>query len=705
MKYLLLFFLITDCLLPITSNAQSHKQKLIDSLQAILQTSSPDTLHVSVLNELAWIYRNNDYDKSYNYGMKAKELAIKINDDNGLATAYNRIGLILKNRGKYTEALASYNKALAIEKKQGYRYGISRAKNQIGGIYILTKRYELAIPFFKESIRILNAIGQEPKTAIKKFNLAICYNNIGDLKKANQYYLEALRVYEKAKRKNKMAKCYLGLGSLHQRANNFNKAHEYLLKAKTIFESNGNKKSLIKVYSDLGLLYFKIKEYKTSIHFYKKSLHLKKTLGTTKDIQATYNNLGLVMLSNFQEDSAKVYFDYSLQISEKVQDVNTQSLVYNNLGLLHYKAKDYRKALEFFQKSLSFPEHLIGKYNQRNALENISFAYAKLGNYEKAFQHYQQYNKAKDALESSFREAMEIKDKYEAEKKKRALAEKDTEIQKGKVVRQKLFNYILGVGLLLSLMVVFAVVRTYQDRRKVQKKQQKIDDLLREQEFLALSKMLEGQEQERNRIAQDLHDRLGGKLSLIKIKFEALNQSEILPKMEEITQYQDAMKLLDETVDNVREISHNISSRSLEKFGLIAALEDLQSQIQDIGIIQLTLNVHGFDGQRLPVTQEVQVYQVLQELINNTLKHAEASELTIQLYWRDDHIHLNVEDNGNGFDLDDATKKGGIGLRGVKFRIINNLSGKIEIDAAEGQGTSVMIDIPLINRRLKGESQ
>ena len=152
MKHLWKLVLIGTLLLSFENHAQSNKQQqLIDSLQTILQTTLPSTLHIQALNELAWIYRNNDYSKSYNFGIKAKNLAIQLKDNKGLATAYNRIGLVSQYQGNYTKALTFFEEALKIEKKSAHTYGIARSYNQIGSVQILNKNYSTAIKSFNLS--------------------------------------------------------------------------------------------------------------------------------------------------------------------------------------------------------------------------------------------------------------------------------------------------------------------------------------------------------------------------------------------------------------------------------------------------------------------------------------------------------------------------------------------------------------------------
>lgn len=683
-----------------TSFAQNKKQPLIDSLQAIVQKNQRDTLQVRALNELAWIYRNDRYEQAINYGTQAEKLALQLKDNRGIVTAYNRLGVVLKIRGDYNAALNYYKKALKIEEKANHQFGIYRSLNYIGVVLKRKRQYKKAIKYFEKGIVILKKINKPQKIATPKLNLAVCYKNLGNIQKATQSYLEAIPIFQKDKKAVKVAKCHLGLGHIYQITKIFELAEEYLQKALAVFKEKNNKTLLIKVYHELGFLYLKTEEYDLALDFYSKNLTLRRELKNYQDIQMVHNNIGLIHLNLSRLDKAKESFLKSQQVSKKNKDTLTLAWTLNNLGYIQKLSKNYPKAIQYFEQSLLLANKISAIFIRKKVLINLSSTYAAMNNYKKALEHYERFKQVDDSLENSFRRAVKSEKKYQEEKKKREILERDQKIQQGKIFQQTIINYALGIGLLLTLMVVLAMIKSYRDRLKVRRHQKKIDDLLREQEFLALNNMLEGQDQERNRIAQDLHDRLGGMLSVVKLHFEALNQSSKLPNIANVPEYVNAMQQLDNACDSIRSVSHNISSKSLQRFGLVAALKDLTTSIEQAGSLAIDLVDTGFENnQRLPVKIETQVYRIVQELISNVLKHAEASEMEIQLYRKKNELYISVEDNGKGFDVAKAQEKKSLGLAGISARI-EALAGKYSIDSREGQGTAVMIDIPLEEKPL-----
>ena len=156
-----------------------------------------------------------------------------------------------------------------------------------------------------------------------------------------------------------------------------------------------------------------------------------------------------------------------------------------------------------------------------------------------------------------------------------------------------------------------------------------------------------------------------------------------------------ASELLDLAASEVRMISHDLMSGVLVKFGLIPALEDLSSKINETGEIQMHLMTDNMNGS-LDGEQELQVYRIVQELIGNTLKHAKASEINIQLNEYEESVNLMVEDDGVGFDPLKLRKETGIGLENLKARVAK-LGGNLNIDSGKGAGTTILIDIPINN--------
>ncbi len=244
----------------------------------------------------------------------------------------------------------------------------------------------------------------------------------------------------------------------------------------------------------------------------------------------------------------------------------------------------------------------------------------------------------------------------------------------------------LGMLTMIGALIFFA----YLYQKKMLRKQQEmreIEQLLKREELNSAYSLLEGQENERQRIAQDLHDGLGGSLSTIKIYLDLLHlrnpeeKSEMVEKLRNLT---------DEVIENVRDIAHNLSHSSLTYYGLEKSIEHLCNAVSESsGIaVQQHVSIHA----TLEKEMGQDLYKIIQELLNNSLKHARATAILIELTALDDEINLIYEDNGIGFNEKLDTK--GIGLHNISIRV-QRYGGQLTLNTAPGKGTSTVIEIPL----------
>jgi signal transduction histidine kinase len=210
-----------------------------------------------------------------------------------------------------------------------------------------------------------------------------------------------------------------------------------------------------------------------------------------------------------------------------------------------------------------------------------------------------------------------------------------------------------------------------------------------------LQSIIQGQEEERKRLAKEIHDGLGPLVSTAKMNFESL-ETDLPDEFNHLKKrFEEGYAMLDDIANEARSLSHALMPRVLEDFGLISAIESLCDKINRANRINV---LFLYSDHEVSLTKEMQLafYRVLQELINNVLKYAKASKLDIQLIKREDSITLIVEDNGDGFDLDTVLDQGeGIGIKNIQTRI-TYFGGAVHIDTLKGRGTIVTAEVPLI---------
>jgi two-component system, NarL family, sensor kinase len=249
-----------------------------------------------------------------------------------------------------------------------------------------------------------------------------------------------------------------------------------------------------------------------------------------------------------------------------------------------------------------------------------------------------------------------------------------------------------AVGLLLIGLLGY---RNFKSKQKVatqqqQLQQQQITELEKDKQLLAIDAMLKGQEEERSRIAKDLHDGLGGMLSGTKLSFINMKENLLLTP-ENATLFDKSISMLDNTIADLRKVAHNLMPEALVKFGLDEAVKDFCSSIQTSSTLKVVYQKIG-ENRKLTNTAEVFTYRIIQELVNNAVKHAAAKQIIVQLNMGSDKLHITVEDDGKGFDINNMANSKGAGMDNIKYRV-QYFNGTLDIVTTPGSGTSVNIDL------------
>jgi two-component system, NarL family, sensor kinase len=234
-------------------------------------------------------------------------------------------------------------------------------------------------------------------------------------------------------------------------------------------------------------------------------------------------------------------------------------------------------------------------------------------------------------------------------------------------------------------------LRTYRQKQKLQ--QQRISELETEKQLTATEAVLKGEEQERARLAKDLHDGLGGMLSGIKYSFTNMKGNLIMTPENALT-FERSIDMLDSSIKEMRRVAHNMMPEALVKFGLDAALKDFCKDINQSGAVKVIYQSVGMEERQIEQTASIAVFRIVQELLNNIIKHASATQAIVQLNMLNQQLNVTVEDDGIGFDPAMLKTGKGMGWANIENRV-EFLRGKLDVQSGEGKGTSVHIEMNL----------
>jgi signal transduction histidine kinase len=410
-----------------------------------------------------------------------------------------------------------------------------------------------------------------------------------------------------------------------------------------------------------------------------------------------YNSIKAIQLEfNGNLEEALKKHSFVLEFSKDKPYLNYLAFrSFIRISEIYYKKEEYQKGLQamkearfFIDKSNTLKDSVyITKYTSKH--------YEALGDYKKA---YTLLNKS-------------VEDQYTLDYKNNCIQNSSLEIelQTADTEKQLLLSEQqekqnrdiaigLGGGILAVTLIGFLLFVNTKRKQRIAEQQrmlevQKTETLLKDQELNTIDAMLLGQEKERQRLANDLHDSVGATLAAAKLQFHHLSQNRDKKdgSMEEL--FQKTGQLLDHAYSEVRNMAHVKNNGVIAKNGLLPAIQKLAKSASNVHGLSIEVEDYGLD-KRLDNALEIAIFRIVQELVTNIMKHAQATKASIAINQYEDTFNLIVEDNGRGFDARHLPQKEGMGLASIEKRV-EHLEGSMEVDSTLGKGTHILIDIPL----------
>lgn len=585
----------------------------------------------------------------------------------------------------------------SLAKKHGYSVGLANANVRLGSLFMHQGRYDSAKFYLQKAMKIRQQ--QKDLLGVSHVSLLLGYikREIGSLDSCIYYYLQSVRGFEAVEDSIALLSSYLELAHVYLDFNQIQKAKSYYLKSYSIAQTQGEAIDLANSQSGLGKFYFEIENYDSSLYYYSLAVDSYMKNEDWVHIATNYNNIASCLIQLNKYDLA---INYYYQVIETYKQLNLDlelSYTYYNLGWVYYDKISYDSSLYFFNKSKAIAEVQGDLEHISDCYEAISAVYAEEGNFMLAYQNHLEFSDLRDSVlnEERLNSIAKMQTIYETEKKEQEIQLLNSEAKAQRAERNVIIALALALLLGLILISIYFIQRNRIARKNEQIAKQKLEATLDEQEIKTFNAVIEGQEEERMRIARDLHDRLGSMLSTVKLLFSALEEKIDRNQEKNQEQYTKANSLLDEACVEIRRISHNLGSGMVANFGLERAVAELCESIDQSGQISCKASSFGMEN-KLKLDIEIGIYRMIQEAVNNAIKHANAQSIEVQLNQTEDEVIIMVEDNGKGFNYREADLKEGMGLGNIKNRA-EKLGGTFNVDSAVGRGSTLVIEIPLKN--------
>lgn len=492
---------------------------------------------------------------------------------------------------------------------------------------------------------------------------------------------------------NDVIDCNILLLAIISHQNNLNYNDKKIIKELEDFaKKKKDSNALRTIYFRIASKYIHLEQGEKAIEYFKKVIPIIIKQKDCVRIGHCYDNIGTAFenTSPKQLDSSIYYRKKAIPFYIKYKDVTALAYNYNNQGQYYKQIKDYTNALKYYKMADSIP---LTKHIAKSKLifyQNIAGIYSKMNDYKNENIYLKKISILKDSI-NDYEQNIAIADLD----KKYKTAEKEKEITK-----QRYYLILAAILILLGTIIAYLSLKNSNKKRLLAEQQkslaqQKNLTLLKEQEITAINAMVEGQEKERVRIAEDLHDNIGSVLATLKLHFENLKINRDKKHFNQDALYEKTETLIDEAYLKIRSIAHAKNSGVIANKGLLVAIKLMAEKVSDAN--KITINVLDFGLDKpLENSLELTLFRIIQELVTNIIKHANASEATINISQFESHLNLIIEDNGIGFNSNLINFNEGMGLGSIQKRI-EHLSGTFEIDSTKGKGTSIIIDIPLQN--------
>jgi signal transduction histidine kinase len=693
------FVLYFVALLSVFSPSKSHSASpgiKTDSLKQVIAAQENDQKKAENLILLTTTYYlSGELDSALKYNLKQGELSNLINYPNGIAEAIFKHSLIYGRKNDLNASKAAIIHYLRLVKPLNDIPGLIKGYYHYGNLLKDQGNADSALYCYHECLT-LNSVLNDTLKYIAMYNaLGILFQDIySQYDSATYYYLKTIRLCNETGQENLLGRVYNNLGRTFTLLGEYDEAHKYLELALEYNRRINDTRSMALNLSNIGNNYGRNHEFDLAQAYYDQAAELLKPFGEVVETMDLYNNYATIYKEQGKFDLAIKYYYLALNYFRRQNQLDRVIAIMKNIGVAYSVQKKYALAQEQYDTCLDIATAAGFRKLRMDVLQAIYYNYQRAGDFRKAYEYQKEFYSLKDSLfdlEKSER-INELTMKFQKEQDQaRILALEKDNLQKDLDLKQKTIQrnaFIFAIFAVIAL-AVFLFLFIHQRRRKDGIiAQQKIHQLEEEKKLMAAMSLMEGQEEERKRIAIELHDGLGVLLSATKMQFTSIKDTspENQPMIERATQ------LLEQASGDVRKISHNMMPGLLTKLGLYEAVEDLFDDISDTENLK-TQCIIPEGIKRLPENREIMLYRIIQEIVNNTLKHASAGSIKLEFSELDGKIELWYSDDGKGFDVDEKLESKSIGLKSIQSRV-NFLNGTMNIESGPGKGTTYSFQIP-----------
>lgn len=535
-------------------------------------------------------------------------------------------------------------------------------------------------------------------------HLARAYSNENESGNSFEYYIKSKTAYLETNQKEQAMEVNLDIAYLYSTQNhNFEKAKK-IIQEYIAFAKETRKDDLLAIgyYQWASMLIEDDPD--ESKHYFKIALEHNNKAYNEKTYCGINNNLGVLYNEILQKpDSGLYYFNKNLNISIQKNDLNTLCTNYINIAGCYYYKADYQKAIVLLNKANEIEITTYTEKTKSLIHYFLSVNYEALGDFKNAYHHLSEHTLIQKKINEELQDIKVSELQIFHETKEKELENKALKNQNSLLESKRKINLLILfvlIGVLISFIVIsLLVIKNAKKKQKIAEQEkllekQKLVTTLKEHELQNIDLMLESQEKERAKLANELHDNLGSMLATLKLNFQHLKRQKESTMEEDNKLYEKTDLLIEEAYQKVRDMAHLKNSGIIGNDGLVPAVKKMADKMSVLNLLEINVIPFGLK-ERLDNKLEISLFRMIQELCTNIIKHAKASEVNIYLTQHNDtDINLIIEDNGIGFNPKSIRLSDGMGLKNIEKKV-EQMGGTFSIDTIIDKGTTIIIDIPL----------
>ncbi|RED95262.1 sensor histidine kinase [Marinoscillum furvescens] len=550
---------------------------------------------------------------------------------------------------------------------------------------------ELAIDYANQLIALAESQGNSRYCYRGYLQKGNKQRSLGDLDEALKSYLSAIECAKKINYVTGIGTCYSSIADIYTLLENHQNAIHYYHMAIDLIKTDADTITLASVILNTGDEYLTYGAYDSALHYFEQAKLLFELSRYPTGVAYAKGNAGMALAYLGNHEQAEQNIEEAIIILQASSDYYPICFYLLAMADIYGDKEDYASAIKYAKKSLSLALETKLKQQISDAHEKLSHFTEQSGDPVLALAHYRSFIQYRDSVTNlaTVQNIADLRTDYEV-----SLREKEIDLLEKDRMLNRAYIATAVVLLILSLVVLLYFRQRFETEKIISQAERKqhdhrIKDLLNQQESKALHAMISGQENERKRIAEELHNHFGSLLATIKVNINGIPEHAI-------SNHQTLTQLVDKACTDIRSLSHALNMGISDNFGLIPALKELSTHLEQSGDVEVEFSASMGD-EALDSSSEITIYRIIQELVSNILKHAGASNIAISLtcYTDEQIMNIMVQDDGKGFDLDAVTQHAnGMGLTSL-MSMVADRGGDIQFDSHPSSGTTVTIDLPI----------